>query len=336
MPAFHTKVKQWLRSVNTELHSSRGKDIIVFLLFLCVSYVFWLLLTLNNEIQEDLEVPVELTEVPDSITIISDVPASISVSVRDKGSALARYVWGNTPTMRIRFSDGHKDDNRLIISESDIDSRLRSFFGQTSQIISSKPDSISIFYTNQPGRKVKLDLKVDAHPSLQCVISGPITADADSVLIYSVNDLPASLTTVQTLPVVRTGLTDTTYVEARIAPVPNSRIIPDKVTIRIPVEPLISKKRYIPIKVTGVPAGMDLLTFPSKVEISYLIPMSLYTIDDEEIHAIADYSTLLTGKGLSPKLAVKLPILPQFYHNVSLAVDSVEYILEQKNSVSAQ
>ena len=330
MSALHDKAKRWLRSANAELHSSRGKDILVFLLFLCVSYVFWLLLTLNNEVQEDIEVPVELTEVPDSITIISDVPQSIAVSVRDKGSALARYVWGNTPTMRIRFSDGRKVDNRLIISESEIDSRLRSFFGQSSQIVSAKPDSISLYYTNQPGRKVPLELKVDAHPSMQCVISGAITADTDSVLIYSVNDLPASLTTVQTVPIVRTGLTDTTYVEARISPIPNARIVPDKVLVRIPVEPLISKKRYIPIQVTGVPTGTELLTFPSKVEISYLLPMSLYAIDDEEIHAVADYSTLLTPHGLTPKLAVKLPILPPFYHNVSLSTDSVEYILEQK------
>lgn len=332
MSALNDKIKRWIRSANATLHSSRGKDYIVFLLFLCISYVFWLLLTLNNEVQEDLNVPVELVEVPDSITIISDIPPSIAVSVRDKGSALARYVWGNTPTMRIRFSDGRKTDNRLIISESDIDSRLRSFFGQTSQIVSSKPDSINIYYTTQPGRRVRLDLKVDAHPSIQCVISGPITSDADSVMIYSVNDLPASLTAVQTVPIVRTGLTDTTYVEARIAPVPNARIIPDKVRIRIPVEPLISKKRMIPLQVTGVPAGIELLTFPSQIEISYLIPMSMYSVDDETLHAVSDYASLLTPSGkLKSKLAVKLPILPTFYHNASLSTDSVEYIIEQKS-----
>ncbi len=331
MSAFNDRIRRWIGSANATLHSSRGKDYLVFLLFLCVSYVFWLLLTLNNEIQEDLEVPVELVEIPDSITLISEIPPSIAVSVRDKGSSLARYVWGNTPTLRIRFSDGRTNDNRLVISESDIDSRLRSFFGQTSQIVSSKPDSISIYYTTQPGRRVKLDPKVDAHPSMQCVISGPITADVDSVTIYSVNDLPASLTSVQTIPIVRTGLSDTTYVEARISPVPNTRIIPDKVMICIPVEPLISKKRMIPLRVTGVPAGIELLTFPSQIEISYLIPMSLYSVDDEALHAVADYSSLLTPSGaLSPKLAVKLPILPTFYHNVSLSVDSVEYIIEQK------
>lgn len=331
MSAIHDKVRQWIRSANAALHSSRGKDYLVFLLFLCVSYIFWLMLTLNNEIQEDLEVPVELAEVPDSITIISDIPPSISVSVRDKGSSLARYVWGSTPTLRIRFSDGKKTDNRLVISESDIDSRLRSFFGQTSQIISSKPDSINIYYTTQPGRLVKLDLRVDAHPTMQCVISGPITSDTDSVMIYSINDLPASLTSVQTVPIVRTGLSDTTFVEARISPVPNSRIIPDKVMVRIPVEPLIAKKRLIPITVTGVPSGMELLTFPSQVEISYLVPMSLYSVDDEALHAIADYSSLITPTGgLTSRLAVQLPILPAFYRNVSLSTDSVEYILEQK------
>lgn len=312
------------------LHSSQGKDMLVFLMFLLVSYVFWLLLTLNNEVQEDVSVRLEITEIPDSVTIISDIPQTMAVSVRDKGSTLARYLWGGTPSLKLPFKDYATPNNRFVVTETEIDSRLRSLFGQSSQIISAKPDSISTYFTTQPGRKVKLMLRVEAHPSLQCVISGPITASADSVTIYSVNDLPATIKSAETQPVVRTDLSDTTWVETRVQPITGTRIVPDHVRVCIPVEPLIAKTRTIPVNIVDVPEGLDILTFPSKVKISYLIPMSLYSVDTELGYAMGDYESLTTGSGRAPKLALHPAGLPDFYHNVSLDTDSVEYIIEHK------
>lgn len=80
-----------------EIHSTTGKNALVFLVFLCVSAVFWTLLALNDEIQREFDIPVELTEVPDGVTLISSPPQSINVSVKDKGGALVRYQWGGTP-----------------------------------------------------------------------------------------------------------------------------------------------------------------------------------------------------------------------------------------------
>ncbi len=303
---------------------------LVFLLFLLVSYIFWLLLTLNNEVQEDVNVKVEIVEIPDSVTIISDIPQTLSVSVRDKGSTLARYLWGSTPSLRLPFHDYQTDDNRFVVTETEIDSRLRNMFGQSGQIISAKPDSISALFTTQPGRKVRLRLMVEAHPTLQCVISGQIFTHTDSVTIYSVNDLPASIKSAETLPIVRTDLSDTTWVDARVKPIPGTRIVPDHVRVCIPVEPLIAKTRFIPVNVIGVPRGMEILTFPSKVKISYLIPMSLYSVDNETGYAMGDYESLETGSGLTQKLALHAAGLPDFYHNISLDTDSVEYIIEHK------
>ncbi|MDE7442608.1 MAG: hypothetical protein K2M65_00420 [Muribaculaceae bacterium] len=330
MASLSQTITNWKERITQMLHSSQGKDCLIFLLFLLVSYVFWLLLTLNNEIQEDINVRLEVSEIPDSVTIISDIPPTLSVSVRDKGSTLVRYHWGTTPSLKLPFTEYMTNDNRFVVTETEIDSRLRAMFGQSGQIISAKPDSISAFFTSQPGRKVRLELLVEAHPTLQCVISGPILANVDSVTIYSINDLPSSIKSAETQPIVRTDLSDTTWVEARIKPIAGTRIVPDHVRVCIPVEPLIAKTRLIPVNIVGVPKGIDVLTFPSKVKISYLIPMSLYSVDNELGYAMGDYESLITESGLSSKLALHPAGLPDFYHNISLDTDSVEYIIEHK------
>lgn len=316
------------------LHSSRGKDYIVFLLFLLVSYVFWLMLTLNNEVQTDVDIPLELTEVPDSVTIISPVPEQISVSVRDKGSALTRFVWMKPPTMRIDFATLHEsanDGNRLVLNETEIDSRLRSLFGSTAQIISSKPDSLSLVYSTRPGRRMKLELDIDARPNLQYVVSGRITSSVDSVIVYAVDALPAGMSAVSTMPVELTDLTDTTYVEVKVASIPGARMVPDRVMVCVPVEPLISKSRMVPVKVHGAPANIDVLTFPPMVTISYLVPMSMYGQTDEPGYAVADYRSAIDDNGVARRrMSVAAYGLPAYYQNTTLDIDSVEYVIEQK------
>ena len=324
-----TQLKFYLRRLHQMVTSARGKEVLLFLLFLLISYIFWLLLTLNNEMQEDLEVPVAMTDVPDSVTLISDVPPVIKVSVRDKGTVLMRYKWGSSKVMKINWKDYQESDNKLLLNRADLAARLRDYFGGGSQIVTVIPDSIRINYTTAPGRRVVLRVNADIQPAIGFIVNGPIRSNVDSVWLYSVNDLPHSLTSVETVPIVRGGLSDTTYIEARVDPIPGVRIIPDHVRLVIPVEPLISRKQKAPIVVKNLPEGFNMITFPSSVEVSYLVPMSSYNTEPYKVNAYVDYNDVASCH--SGKLPVTLSLLPDLYHNTEMSPDSVEYIVEQKH-----
>ncbi len=318
------KLQNIKTNIKETIHSSKGKDLVVFIILVCVSYIFWLLLTLNIEVQQDIDINLELTDKPDSVTLINDVPKAINVSVRDKGSALIKYVWGESPTMKIRFEDYDNGNNRIIMGESDINSRIRSFFSPSSQIISSRPDSINIYYTTKHGKKAIIEINADVLPALQYTITGNVTANTDSVTIYSISDLPLTLNSVKTESIVRSNLKDTTYIDVGIVPIPGTRIIPDRVTLCIPVEPLIAKKHTITINPINVPVNSELITFPSNVEISYLIPMNRYN-EDFDVKAYANYNDA-TGS----KIPVSTSMIPEYITSFSFSPDSVEYIIGQK------
>ncbi len=327
------RIKESITSFFDRAHelvtSARGKEMLLFLLFLLISYVFWLLLTLNNEMQDDLDVPFTVVEVPDSVTFISDVPTSIKVSVRDKGSALMRYKWGSAKVMKINWKDYREGDNKLLLNRADLAARLRDYFGGSSQIITVMPDSVRILYTTQPGKRVPVIFNADLHPAMGYIVNGPIKAPHDSVWLYSIDDLPHSLKSVETVPIVRSGLDDTTLISARIKNIPGVRIIPDHVEFSVPVEPLISRKQMAPIVVKNLPPDKGIITFPSSVEVSYLIPMSDYNSELYEVNAYVDYNDVRHATG--GKLPVTLSLLPDQYHNTEMSPDSVEFIIEQKH-----
>ncbi len=308
------------------VRSSKGKSVLQYLLFVCVAFVFWLVLSLDAEVQRDFDVPLSIEDVPDSVTIISDVPNKISAVVQAKGSQLLRYAWGAVPPLKFKFNDfANRDADVFGVSKSKLESRLRDYFGQSVELVSARPDSLWLVYTSAPGVRVPLKINAEITPDLQCIISGSIKAGVDSVTVYASGGVPRSLSEAETEWIVRTDLRDTCVYEVRIKSVPGVRFIPDKVNVTVPVEPLISKRRVVPVEVINLPEGIGLITFPSSVDVTYLVPMSAYN-DDFPIKAYADYNSLDLGKShvkLTPSL------VPELYRNVTLHPDSVEYILEK-------
>lgn len=221
--------------------------------------------------------------------------------------------------------DNVTEENVFALPRPKLESRLREYFGQGVQIQSMRPDSLRIRYTTVPGVMVKLDINSDIHTDLQYVLSGPITANVDSVRVFAPNGLPSSVTEVITEPLIRSGLRDTSRFEVAVMPMDGMRIIPDRVIVTVPVEPLIVKKKKVRIDVTGLPDGVGLITFPSVAEVSYLVPMSFYN-DDYPVSAYVDFHTIDNRR---QRAKLNLTPMPELYHNVIVEPDSVEYIIEK-------
>lgn len=309
--------------IKEAMQSKKGKDVMLYLLFVAVAFVFWVFMSLDTQVQRDFEVPMELQSVPDSVTLINPLPSSLTVSVKGKDSQLLRFVWGKNSPVKFKW-DEIAADNHVYLPSNKILTRMRDYFGNGVQVISCRPDSVKLTYTTQPGVKVKLIVQADIHPQLQYILSGPPKANVDSVTLYSATDLPHSLQSVSTEPIVKSGLKDTARYEVKVKPISGVRIIPDKVTVMVPVEPLIARKRMVNLEVTNLPPDKRLVTFPSKIEISYLVPMSEYN-NDYPFNAYVDYKDVeLPGN----KIPVNLSLVPIVYHNLSFSPTSVEYIIE--------
>lgn len=326
MATIRERIGQLYGNLGRGARSSKGKDVLVYLIFVCVAFIFWLLLSLDNEVQRDFEVPLELQDLPDSVNVVSQLPPSVSVSVKGKGSQLLRFLWSrDLPTMKLKFEVQKNRPNQMFISRTKLESKLRDYFGSGSQILSCRPDSIKLTYTSSPGIRLRLKVDADIQTNFQYIISGPIRASVDSVTVYSVNPVPSSLKYVTTEPIVKAGLKDSTRYEVRIKPIEGMKMVPDKVTVLVPVEPLISKKRAIAIEVINAPEGYNLLLFPSKVTVSYLVPISEYS-NDVPVKVFADFNTL---KPRMAKIPLSLSASADAVRNASLSVDSVEYIIEK-------
>lgn len=331
-----TGFKSWRRQavkLRRLLRSSRGKDICIFLLFLGVSYVFWIIMTLNDDMQRDTRVRLEISGIPNGYTFVTEPPEFLQVGLRDKGTVLANYTLGGSRTLKVNYSDMTYDaaNDRVTMSEQQLGARLRSLFDPTTQIVSVRPDSLSLTVTDRPAYPVPVEANVEITAASQFVISGPVTVRPDTVKVYAARHLRTRPSAIRTVRLTRSELKDTLNLEVRLAAEPGMRIEPPAVTLTVPVEPLISKNREINVQISHAPENDAVVLFPSHVRISYLLPMSLYNSESNVVSVTADYARRHRGK-----IPLVIGALPDYYRGVELSTDSVEYLIEPKTAIPGQ
>lgn len=321
------KVRTYIDRVKDVFRSQRGRDILVFLVFLLISTVLWYVLSLNGENQYDVRMPVKLTHVPDSVTVISTPPSTVSVSLRARGTQMMKQLFGRTPELEIDFRV-FRSHNSILLRDADIKALARQAFGGASILVTS-PDSLNMSFTTRRGvaMPVIADYKASAGP--QASISSHPTLSVDTVHVYSVSRIPYSINSISTEPIRVTNLNHTTTVKVRLIAPSRTRVIPDSVDVTFHVEPLISKSRKVVIEPVNVPDGVKLITFPAQTEVLYMVPMSLYNNSDPHFRVLADYNSIQPSSK-SHLIRLKLRDVPPELQNVHLAADSAEYIIERR------
>lgn len=319
------KVRKAYRRVKALVKSRCGHNTMVFMVFVAIASALWFVMALNEEATFDLQVPVRLTHVPDSVKIISDVPASLRVTVRGKGTQLLRYLAGNPADADIDFRM-YRSAAGIRLGDVELKSIVRSSVGGSSvQLVS--PDSVIILYTSAPPVLLPVELQCIASAAPGSTIVGSPTVSVDSVKVYSVKPLPTSVTSVKTEPLRYDNLQENVNAQVKLIAPAGTRVEPDSTDLRITVEPLILKEREIVVETVNQPAGSRMIIFPAKVTVMYMVPMSQYTKTEPNMRVVADYNEIsTTGSG---KVKLRLRNVPQVLQNVHLQLDSASYYISK-------
>lgn len=308
------------------LSSSKGRDILLYLVFVIISFAFWAILSLNNLIQDNYKVMFRITGIPQGVTMINDYPREFNVTVKNNGYVLLKYMIGDNPEITVDFKEYANGNGQILISRQELEDMLVAEFGSGTSIVSFSPESLSIKYTSLPGKKVPVEIFGDYVANFQYVVNGEIVAVPDSVTIYSDAGNLSAINKVRTEKIISRNLTDSLYVKIAIQNIKDVRAVPDSVDVMIPVEPLVTKRSSIPVIVKNLPENVSVVVFPSSVQVSYLLPMSLYNDRlDDKFEASVDYGDI---QGNNAKLPVRIEIAPEIYQNIQLETDSVEYVIE--------
>ncbi|MCM1490341.1 MAG: YbbR-like domain-containing protein [Muribaculum sp.] len=306
-------------------NSSKFRSLLTFTVFVGISALFWFILTLNDSVQTGVMVNLKISNKPDSITFITDVPKHVHVEVKDKGTSLMRTAWVNKPTINLDFRE-LAEDGQLVCSRSDITAALKEAFGGNATILSMGLDSLRLTYTDRPGKMVPVQVSVEAHAKAGFVVYGSPESDPRRVTAYGPREILDTLTRVFTKSYIENDLDQPVAFVSELKTIKGVRLIPSTVKVKVNVEPLVAKEDVIAVTSRNVPAGESLLLFPSTVRVSYYVPMSDFSNEDKPVRVIADYDELSRHMGERIPLSIEIvegakAVRPRLH------ADSVEYTL---------
>lgn len=299
-------------------------NFMLYLAFVAVATLFWFVLSLNDSVTRTFDIHLKISNVPDSVTFINDPPQYFHVTLRDKGTNILRSGLLGHPEVSLNFRDYAKN-GIFRVKSSDVNAVMKHSFGGTAQIMGLSLDSLYLHYTTQKGRRVPVVVVKDVTATSGMVICDGTEATPKSVVLYSYEDKIDSITRVYTQPIIRRNLKETTRLTVQLKNIPGVKIDPPQVIVTIPVEQLVKKEAMATVTATNVPAGESLLLFPNRVEVTYYVPMSLFSADVIPVEVSVDYRDIYKYSG--SRLPVSIRRFADYVESPQIHTDSVEYTL---------
>lgn len=318
-----------LKRVRNFLFSWMNREFLIFLFFLFLSGAFWLLMALNETYEKEIEIPVQLVEIPKNVVLTSDTTTIVRVTVRDKGFSLLAYLYGNKINpISVKFKNYAKKTGVGVIPQAELQKIMSRQLFSSSAILSMKPDKYEYFFNYGLKKRMPVRLIGKIIPGQSYYLS-KITFSPDSVDIYASREMLDSIKHVNTEPLNIRNLTDTVIKDVALYRIKGVKYVPEKVKVSICPDILTEEKCEVPIEAVNMPDGKILRTFPSRVTVTFTVGASLFrTISPERFKVVVDYNELMAEP--SDKCNIYLRSVPHGVRNARLSVAQVDYLIEEQ------
>lgn len=321
------------RQLKDKLFGSRSHELVVFLFFLAVSFGFWLLQSLNETLERDVQVEIELDNVPDDVVIIDSLPSSIDVTLQDRGLTLARHSISSLfrpNRIKIDFTEYEtgQEDAEVHIFSSDIQRMLRRVFAASTKVQSLRPDTLRFAYNHGYSRTLPVKLEGTLRALPQNYIQS-VSVEPDSVRVYASKAILNTMDVIYSEAFILDELHETGTYQIALRRQKALRCEPAQVSLKVNVGYYTEKTVRVPVIGLNFPADKKLRTFPAQVSVTFRVESGLYhRINAEDFVLATTYEELL-GNTDNVKLPLHLRTVPEGVSNVRISPQEVDYLIEQ-------
>ncbi len=312
------------------LFGSKNREFLIFLFFLFLSSGFWLMITLNEQTEADIEVPIKYTGVPGNVVMTGATVDTLTVRVQDRRFVLFTYLYDMVSPVNVDFKSCSSSENGVgLLRQNNIMKQLHANLSSSSKIISVKPEYVKFYYNYGERKKVpvKATGKISAAGSYYV---SKVTYGPDSVTVYALRNILDSIKCVHTVPLNYPSISDTLFVSASLEKIEGAKCVPDVVNVGIYTDIFTEETFDVPIKTINVPEGKLLRTFPMRVKVTFVVGASnIRNLNPSQFEVVADYNEIINHP--SDKCTLSIRKYPHGVKRPRLDLRKVDYIIEEVN-----
>lgn len=316
--------------------SHRESDIFVFAFFLLLSFAFWYLNGLSNEIENQIRYPVRYVNPPRDRLLISNMPSRLGMTLRGPGYSLLklRFSGSRAPLiidlskLNYRLLPDSDPESYFILTSSLTDQIHRQMRADFS-ILEILPDTLVFMFDRLGSKKVPVVADVEVVTDKDFFVSDKIGTDPDSIVITGPWPVIDSVKAVKTKNKKYTGISRSFSRVVQLEGARDYSISERKVSVVVPVEQFTEASLDLPVKLINKPDSLEIKLFPDEVNVRLLVAVSDYNaVLESNIQAVIDVGAVKI-EGLE-KLPVTIINVPRFARSLRYSPQEIDYLLERR------
>lgn len=324
--SLHKQIKSKLKENNRPF---------IFMVCLFIAASLWFINAMEKQYENYVMIPVQFTNFPKNKTLTSTPPSKLRAKIKARGFTLLRYKI-NTSIYPVNFNIKSFTNSRfenqtqgeLIILPDEYIYQITDQLDADISILDLYPDTIRFSFDNVIGKKVKVASGIITEFDNQYFMSDSIKFTPQSVTVTGPSSILDTLKYIYTVEV-KTGRLNSSYKKNVSLQIHEDlNVSPEKVLVEIPVSQYTEYIEKVSVTKLNVPEGLNIVTFPGKVELNCIIALNQYkNISPSDFEIGIDYNDI---KPDSRQIPVKVLKTPANVRIIKYQPTSVEFIIERK------
>lgn len=306
-----------------------NRNLLVFLIFLAISIVFWFMQTIKATTEVTLAYKLSVANMPKNAIFTTDLPEDVSITYSSKGwnAFYYKFIKSHDLTLTLNFKDIDDGSGKVIIDAAHIRRAANKQTPEGMSFKSALPNKIEAFYSNGQHKRVPVIFNGHVSTNSGRYLCG-IGLTPDSVDIYAPDHLLNSINDIKTADVRYTNVEDTINSDIPLIVPKGAKVFPAEVNATICVDIFTDKTIEVPIYSENVPRNTVLRTFPLKTKVTFLVSSTLYNdITADNFLVVVDYNDTRNGER---RCKIYVRQQPDNIRHLRISPESVEYVIEQE------
>ncbi|NLC86996.1 MAG: YbbR-like domain-containing protein [Bacteroidales bacterium] len=323
-------IKDWLPKAEAYFSTFPWKNLLTYLFFLLIAFVFWLMLFFQKQnVEGTYRLPLKYTNIPENVVFNNTLPQYIDISVTDNGSEIFKLDIRKRDSLEINVSELAEEGNTILQGEQ-FRQLLRTKFASSTIIRGYYPMTLSLETSELESKELVVTFDGELTTSRANLIAGDVSFIPEKVMAYGSRESLNQLTTAATEYTLFKNLNATSQLPIKINPVEGVRFSPSEVEIYIPVVEFTEQSFDIAITATHLPRNIDVKFFPSRAKVSFSVTLEDYVeIVPEDFAIELDYREFRNND--DGRVELKITKSPASIIDPKISPSSVEFLFENIN-----
>jgi hypothetical protein len=308
-----------------------GKDALIFLFFLLLSFCFWYLQSLRKNYELTLPVKIEYSSIPVEYINEDELNnSSVEVTIKDAGYYLLYYKLNKIEPIVLDLSKTTTSDgNNLYVSSDVLQSNIKANLNNTANIVRTNPAQITIPIVEKSHKTLPVKHVGNITFAQQYTLSDSVKLEPKFVIAYGDKNILDTMQFAFTENANFDNLAVSANETINLKKTPSIQFNENKVNIHIPVEKFTEKVVDVPVVGRGFPKDMELITFPSTIKISFFVPFSKFNaVNANSFTAYIDFNKIENSETSAQKPTIESS--NPFIFNVRIKPKEVGYLIEKQ------